>query len=41
LYFTPVGAQSVPGLPGGMGRARVYLAIPITRLYEADVLQGG
>ncbi len=39
--FYAEGARSAPGLPRGMRRARVYLAIPVTRLYEAGVLQGG
>src|SRR3569833_3104707 len=37
VVFYAEGARSAPGLPKGMRRARVYLAIPVTRLYEAAV----
>src|SRR6266566_4612120 len=41
MYFTPEGVQSTPGLPKGMRRAGVYLAIPASRLYEAVVVLEG
>ncbi len=41
MYFTPEGVQSTPGLPKGMRRARVYLTIPASKLYEAVIVQEG